>query len=140
MSTTPIIYETPLAVRFSDLDPYGHVGAHSYLAFVIAGRWQYAQETLKMTADDFIKRGVGFYMIRSEMDYVRPVVGTQTVITKSHVAEAEGTRLLVPFTIESTPEKGAKIFCKGQLSFAVMDLATMKPQALPDWVRPYFFQ
>ena len=55
-------------------------------------------------------------------------------------AVREGARLVVPFTVESTPEKGAKIFCKGQLSFAVMDLTTMKPQALPDWVRPYFFQ
>ncbi len=136
----PIIYETTVPVRFGDLDPYGHVGAHEYLGFVVGSRWQYAQDVLKIAPSEFIEKGVAFYMNRAETDFVRPIVGTPIVVVKSHVAEATGSKLAVPFQVESTADKGSKVFCKGLLSFVVMDLKTMRPQDLPAWVEPYFFQ
>lgn len=135
----PIVYETTVPVRFGDLDPYGHVGAHEYLGFVVGSRWQYAQDVLKIAPSEFMDKGVGFYMNRAEIDFVRSIVGTPTVIVKSHVQEASGSKLSVPFTVESTPEKGGKVFCKGFLSFVVMDLKAMRPQDLPAWVEKYFF-
>ncbi len=136
----PLVYETTVPIRFGDLDPYGHVGAHEYLGFVVGSRWQYAQDVLKASPNVFMEKQVGFYMNRSEIDYVRPIVGTPTVVVKSHVESATGSKLEVPFSIESTPDKGSKVFAKGLLHFVVMDLKTMRPQDLPAWVEPYFFQ
>lgn len=136
----PIIYETDLQVRFSDLDPYGHVAAHNFIAYVIASRWQYAQDTIKVSADELIKKKVGFYTTKTEVFYVRPITGTPTVRVRSHVSESVNGNLTVPFSITSTTGEKEVIFSKGHLEVKVISLESMKPMDLPAWAEYLFFQ
>jgi acyl-CoA thioester hydrolase len=135
--TRPLKYETLTDVRFSDYDPYGHVNARNYLDLVLASRWRYAQTELGVTADDFIRGGLGFFLIRSEIDYLKPIERAYAVHVSSHVESAAGVRLRIPFVIED----GARtmVHSRGLLIFAIMDLASQRPCGLPDWTRKYFF-
>ena len=131
------MYDTLTDVRFSDYDPYGHVNARNYLDLVLASRWRYAQTALGVTADDFIRGGLGFFLIRSEIDYLKPIERAYTVHVTSHVTAAAGVRLRIPFAIEDAERK--VVHCRGLLTFAIMDLEAQRPCALPDWTEKYFF-
>ena len=133
----PINYVTELVVRFADLDPYGHVNATNYLDYVISGRWLYAKEHLGVTADDFIKKGVGFFMTESRVEYRRSINGVQRLTVSSFVSRVEDNYKFVSFSIKSHDQ--SRTFCTGELKFAIMDLTTMKTQPMPDWVMAYFF-
>jgi len=135
--TTPIAYDYEIVARFADLDPYGHVNATNYLDYVISSRWLFAKESLGITADDFIKKGVGFFTAESRIEYRRPINGVQRLFVTSHVDRVEGAYMFVPFKIQ-TPDR-EKTFCTGELKFAIMDLMTMKPQPMPEGVKPIFF-
>ena len=133
----PLQYESEIVVRFADLDPYGHVNATNYLDYVISGRWLYAKEQLGVTADDFIKKNVGFFMTESRVEYRRSINGVQRLFVTSFVSKIDGHFKYVSFRIQDSDR--SKTFCSGELKFAIMDLATMKTQSMPDWVKKYFF-
>lgn len=127
----PIIYSATVQVRFSDLDPYGHVNSARYLDYVISSRFQYSLEHLDVTDQLLISRGVGFFLTRAESSFHRPVVGVQKLLVTSWVSEIEGARLTVPYEIKLPSEKLAN---SGTLHFAVMDLKTQRPTEAPEWV------
>ena len=133
----PIEYIGEIPVRFADLDPYGHVNATHYLDYVVSSRWLFAKEELSIIADDFIKKGVGFFMTESSVEYKRGINGVQRIFVTSHVSKVEGNFKFVSFKIQS--QDRLKTFCTGELKFAIMDLSTMKPQPMPAWVYDVFF-
>jgi acyl-CoA thioester hydrolase len=133
----PILYKSNLPVRFSDLDPYGHVNSTHYLDYVISARWVFALDQLHITDRSLVERGVGFYLAKAEIAFKRPILGTGSLAVSSHVSEVDGARLFVPFDIRSSDE--STLHADGRLEFLVMDLASRKPTACPDWVRALFF-
>ena len=133
----PIVYKSTVPVRFSDLDPYGHVNSAHYLDYVISARWAFARDTLHITDHSLIERKVGFYLAKSEVAYKRPILGTGPVVATSHVSQIEGARLVVPFEIRSADESA--LHADGRLEFLVMDLVSRKPTTCPDWVRTLFY-
>jgi len=134
-SGKPIIYTQDINVRFGDLDPYGHVNSPIYLDYVISSRWHFLEKHLNSSSDALIKKGLGFFIINSNINYRRSIAGTETITVDSWVSEVAGTKLTVVFEIKNKET----LYSDGQLLFAIMDLRTMKPQALPDWVEAIFW-
>lgn len=135
--TKPIVYEFDVDVRFSDLDFYGHVNLSKYLDMVTTSRFMYLERVLKVPLSETAKLGVAFYTIKVEQEFLRAIVGLQTVRCRSHIEKLEGTRLEVPF--EMTDVEGKKVFSKGLLTFAIVEIKTNRPCNLPDAARPWFF-
>jgi acyl-CoA thioester hydrolase len=135
---SPIIYDGFVEARFSELDPYGHVNSKHFLDYVISTRWSYLEKKLKMTSDELIKKGLGFFLKRSEINYKKPVAGGMLLYVSSHVEKAEDATLVIHFKIQD--EGKQKLFADGELHFAVMDLVKLRPQALPEWVHEYFYK
>jgi YbgC/YbaW family acyl-CoA thioester hydrolase len=133
----PIFYEAALPVRFSDLDPYGHVNSTHYLDYVISARWAFARDNLKVTERSLSEKKVGFYLAKAQMAFKRPIAGG-TIVARSHVQEIAEAKLFVPFEIRSAD--GATLHSDGVLEFLVIDLTTNKPISCPDWVRGLFFE
>lgn len=134
----PILYESTLPVRFSDLDPYGHVNSTHYLDYVISSRWAFAREHLVGTERTLAEKKVGFYLAKAQMAFKRPIAGVSTIVAKSHVQEIAEARLFVPFEIRSADR--ATLHSDGMLEFLVVDLTTNRPISCPDWVRGLFFE
>lgn len=131
----PIIYTQDINVRFGDLDPYGHVNSPIYLDYIISSRWTYLEQHLNTTSADLIKKGLGFFLINSNINYKRSITGTSTITVRSWVSNVAGTKLTVDFTIKDQ----TTLYSDGQLLFAIMDLIEMKPQSLPGWVESIFW-
>jgi acyl-CoA thioester hydrolase len=134
----PISYEATLPIRFSDLDPYGHVNSTHYLDYVISARWAFARERLNVTERTLGEKKVGFYLAKAQMAFKRPIAGGGTIVAKSHVQEIADARLIVPFEIRSADRE--TLHSDGVLEFLVIDLGTNKPMSCPDWVRGLFFE
>jgi acyl-CoA thioester hydrolase len=133
----PIVYTAQLPVRFADLDPFGHVNASHYLDYVVSSRFLYAREHLGITAEALMSRKIGFYLAQASSEFLRPIIGVQTVTVSSWVEKIEGAKLHVPYELHL--DENRLLASKGQLLFLVIDLATNKPQPCPDWAREWFF-
>jgi YbgC/YbaW family acyl-CoA thioester hydrolase len=134
----PIRYSSLLAVRFADLDPYGHVNSSHYLDYVISARWAFARDHLSVTYRTMIEKKVGFYLANATMHFKRPIAGGGSIVASSHVEQIVDGRLIVPYEIRS--ENEAILHSDGVLEFVVIDLNTSRPISCPDWARELFFE
>lgn len=132
-----ILYEEDLDIRFSDLDPYGHVNSKHYIDYVLASRWMFLARKIKFTIEDCLNKGLGFYLYRSEVDYKKAIVGVDRIRVQSYVSYLEKVRLTVSFEILDC-ETEKVLYAKGDLHFAMMDTKTGKPQTCPEWAIDLF--
>lgn len=132
----PIVYASRITVRFSDLDPYGHVNSAHYLDYVISARFQYARDKLDVSERLLKERAVGFFLSAAQSKFLAPVVGVQELSVSSWVERIEGARLYVPYEIKLPNER---LVNQGELMFTVIDLTKNRPIDADDWVRSLFF-
>lgn len=93
------------------------------------------ENNFDLTSADLVKRGLGFFLVNSNINYKKSVGGTSIVKVNSWVSEISGSKLTVEFTIEENKTRVSD----GSLKFAIMDLGQMKPQALPEWANHIFW-
>jgi YbgC/YbaW family acyl-CoA thioester hydrolase len=136
-SSSPIIYEAEIPVRFSDIDSYGHVNSTHFLDYVITARWIFAERSLKVTNEDIIKQGLGFFLVNATMGFKLPIEGVKALKVSSYVQSVTGPRLNVSYEIRSAD--GSSLHSSGTLLFIVMNLETKRPQELPEWAYSLFF-
>ena len=133
----PIIYSDTLKVRFSDLDPYGHENSAFYLDYVISSRWNFLEKSLDVSSQDLIEKGLGFYLIKSEINYKRAIKGATEVSIESFVSEVKRTRLYISFSMSNADRK---VCSDGVLEFAIMNLKSGMPQGFPEWATYLFWE
>jgi acyl-CoA thioesterase FadM len=134
----PIRYDQLVDVRFSDLDPYGHLSTKSYLEYVVAARCTFLWNRFQLTPDDCAKRGFAIFITRSETNYKKGVRSLGSVLVSSWLEpEATPGRITVPFVI-TAPARDC-IYADGLLTAAVVDPRTRRRIALPEWARPLFY-
>lgn len=135
----PIQYEDLVDIRFADLDFYSHVNSKHYVDLVSTARINYMTNVMKISMEEVAKRGLGFFLTRSTINYKRPIAGLQKVFVRSHVEELRGGKILViPFEILS--ENKEKLYSDGTLEFSLIDMQTLKSTQAPDWIFPYFYK
>lgn len=61
-------YKTPIPIRFSDMDAYGHVNNAVYLTYFEIARSNYWREIIKWDWDNN-----GIILGRSEINYLKPI-------------------------------------------------------------------
>jgi len=132
----PIVYSDTINVRISDLDPYDHVNSANFLDYIITSRWRFAEHELGSSPASLVKKGLGFYLVNSNMNYRKSVQGSASLYVKSWVSDIQNVKLFVDYTIESDGD----ICSEGKLTFVIMDLSAMKPQGLPDWAEYLFWK
>ena len=134
----PVIYETLVDLRFSDFDPYGHLNAPKYLDLVLSSRWKYKQKAFDITQKDYQERGLGFYLMRSEIDFKKSVENSGEVLVRSHVEELKEPKFRVDFEIRDT--SGEILHAAGNLTFVIINIKSGRPTRMPEWCLPYLFR
>jgi YbgC/YbaW family acyl-CoA thioester hydrolase len=136
---TPIVYKAAVPVRFSDLDPYGHVNSTHYLDYIISSRFAYARERFGVTDKTFTEKKIGFYLTKAEMSFKRPILGVAgVVVAQSFVKDVADVRLIVPYELRSADE--STVHSAGTLEFCIVELTHGRPTPMTDWVRQLFFE
>lgn len=135
----PIIYNATTEVRFSDLDLYKHVNSKHYIDFVSTSRLVFMKQRFDLSMEGLAEKGYGFYLTKSTVNYKRPIVGLQTVRTKSFVEEFIGNKIL-KVRFDMMTEDESRLFADGYLEFTVVDLKTNRTASAPDWFQQYFYE
>ena len=135
----PIVYDTTVEVRFSDYDLYGHVNLKNYFDYLVVSRWQYHLERFGIGIDEYIKKGLGFFISNTNINYKRPILGGQNRIrVRSHITSVDRAKVTARFEILST--QNDVVHCEGTFEFFCVDMKTGRPTNLPEWTLPYFFE
>ena len=130
------MHETPIGVRFSELDPYGHVNHVVYLAYLEQGRVD-LMEQLGWGLDRMRDEGFGVIVVNVEIRYVSPShygdhLTVRTGIESMRAMSSWWTQEIVrDDTLVATARvRGATVDLEGRPCRAPAELV----EALRDWV------
>jgi acyl-CoA thioester hydrolase len=90
MSKTPAVYKSTHRIKFSDLDPYNHVGTAVYSAYYVDHRMDSLRENLGWDLKTLAKLPFMLWVRHMEVDFLRSVVGDQEITITSFVREFRG--------------------------------------------------
>lgn len=122
-------FETEMEVRPDDLDMFQHVHASRYQDYVLAARFEQMKRCYKMSMEDFLARGLGWFVQTAHLDYKRQLGLGEQFTVKTWVQEIQPTGVRVDFEIwKKSP---AKLSCNGYFSYILIDLAARRTIELP---------
>ena len=128
-------FETEMLVRPDDIDLFQHVHSSRYMDYVLAARYDQMARCYGMPWEEFIRRGLGWYMTAITMSYLRPLgLGERFVVRtwiEDFLPDDDGVR--VRFEIEK--QATAKRCVNGHAEYKLVDLATSRAVPIPADIR-----
>lgn len=127
------VHETPINVRFSELDPYGHVNHVVYLAYFEQGRVDVI-DRLGWGLDRMREEGFGVIVVEVEMRYHAPAHYGDLLVVRSGI---ESVRPLSSWWTQQVV-RGDTLIASARVRSASVDLdgrPTRAPSALYDTLR-----
>lgn len=126
-----IISETPVEIRFSDIDMAGHVHNSRYLCYFEHARIDFMRH---IVSDNWEWQEKGIVLGRNEIDYVTPVYLHDKIIVKTqcdHIGSKSFTLAYELFKVVAEQE----ILCtKGRSILVCFDFVTGETQPIfEDW-------
>ena len=120
----------PITIRYSDLDPQGHVNNAAYLSYLESARFGYYE------AAGIWQRGAsvrtGMVVARVEIDYLAPIFLGQSIRVGLRVDRLGEMSFTFAFQIESIPD--GKTFARGITVMVAYDDQSERSIPLPpDW-------
>ena len=116
---------TRIKVRGYHLDFYGHVNNARYLELLEEARWRMIEGSASLK--DWQARGLGFVVVRIEIDYRTPAVLDDELEIESAMARVGGRSGLIRQEVRRVGD-GARV-AEAAVTFVVVDVKTGK--ALP---------
>lgn len=122
-------FETEMEVRPDDIDMFQHVHASRYQDYVLAARFDQMKRCYKMSMEEFLARGLGWFVQVAHLEYKRPLGLAEKFIVRTWVEKVLETGVRVSFEICKLPTK--KLSCNGYFDYALIDLNTRRAIAVP---------
>ena len=118
------LFETPVAVRFKDIDAMGHVNNAVHATYLEEARAAFSREVFGLTrVDDF-----DFVVARLEIDYRRPIRYGEALTAALWIGRV-GQR---SFTFEYRLSAGGETVAEGRSVQVFYDYAAGHPKAVPE--------
>ena len=127
-------FETELLVRPDDIDMNQHVHASRYQDYVLAARYDQMARCYKMSMEEFIQAGLGWFVKTAHLDYKRPLQMGDAFIVRTWVEEIGGTEVKVRFEIYRKAGERLKLACDGWFDYTMVSLKTNRAEPIPDWI------
>jgi YbgC/YbaW family acyl-CoA thioester hydrolase len=122
-------FETDLEVRPDDIDMFQHVHASRYSDYVLAARFEQMKRCYKMSMEEFLARGLGWYVQTAHIEYKRALGLGEQFTVRTWVQEILPTGVRVDFEILKKPVP--KLACSGWFAYALIDLNTRRAISIP---------
>ena len=126
-------FETELQVRPDDIDMYQHVHSSRYMDYVLAARFEQMERCYKMPMSEFQKRGFGWFMAATQMNFKRPLGLGDRFVVRTWIEKFTLIGVQVQFQIERLP--GGKLSCDGWFDYVMVSTETARAVRLPDDIR-----
>lgn len=126
-------FTSELQVRPDDIDMNQHVHASKYFDYVLAARYDQMERCYKMGMPEFLRRGLGWFVRVSHIEYKRPLkMGDHFTVT-TWVDHVEDQSVRVQFEISK--KANGKISADGYCVYTLVSTETGRAQSIPPDVR-----
>lgn len=131
MQTCDSVFDWPVRVYYEDTDAGGIVFYANYLRFFERARTEYlrsmgaAQQTLKQ------ETGLMFVVKLCQLDYVAPAVLDDEIVLRMQISQLGRASM----TFAQTAWRGAQLLVSAEVKVVCVQSQTMKPVAIPDFIR-----
>ena len=124
-------FESELQVRPDDIDLFQHVHSSRYMDYVLAARYDQMARCYGMSWEEFIRRGLGWYLTRITMDYLRPLSLGERFVVRTWIEEflPDGDGVRVRFEIDK--KVTGKRCLNGHAEYKLINLATNRAVPIP---------
>jgi acyl-CoA thioester hydrolase/thioesterase-3 len=126
-------FETELQVRPDDIDMYQHVHSSRYMDYVLAARFDQMERCYRMPMAEFQKRGYGWFMAATQMNFKRPLGLGDRFIVRTWIEKFTLIGVKVQFQIERVADK--KLSCDGWFDYVMVSIETARAVRLPEDIR-----
>jgi YbgC/YbaW family acyl-CoA thioester hydrolase len=125
-------FETELQVRPDDIDMNQHVHSSRYQDYVLAARYDQMERCYRMSMEEFIRHGYGWYVRACHIEYKRPLGLGDWFIVRTWVETIEEDSVRVNFEI--VRKTTGKLACDGWFHYTMVNLKTGRGEIIPDWI------
>ena len=129
-----MIHTRQIKIRSYHCDLYGHVNNARYLEFLEEARWSLIDEHGGHI--DWHGRGIGFVVLKVEINYRRPAREGDVLEIRSHMSHLGGKSGVVHQQVVSLP--GEKVVAEADVTFVAFDLKRQRIAAMDGDVREIF--
>ena len=124
-------FESELQVRPDDIDMNQHVHGSRYMDYVLAARYDQMERCYKMSMEEFIQHGFGWYVRTAHIEYKRPLRLGERFIVRTWIEGLVKDGVQVQFEIV---RKTGKLVCDGHFNYTMINLKTGRSEVIPDWI------
>jgi acyl-CoA thioester hydrolase len=136
MTKEPIVYETRRRVRFSELDPYNHVGTGTHATYFVDHRMEGLRLNVGWDLETLMRLPFMTWVRKLEIDYVRPARGDQDITITSYVREFRGPDALIECRMV---DSAGKELSRCRMTVGHVDKQTMRATDWPPELMALFF-
>lgn len=119
-------FRTPIQLRFSDLDLYGHVNNATYLTYFETARTHYWREVLQW---DWNVNGI--ILARSEVNYIKPINRDDVIACYVRTTRIGNSSFDVMHVLVKVTDDGEEICTTGKTVCISYDYSVHKPVKIP---------
>jgi|688.fasta_scaffold661459_2 YbgC/YbaW family acyl-CoA thioester hydrolase len=132
MSLNHSEFQSCVQVRPDDIDLFGHVHSAKYLDYFLAARFEQMQKNYNCGMDEFLSKGLGWFLQDFDISYKRPLKLGDTAMVYTNIMELQNNGSIVAFRILN--QQSNKLVATGKGKFALVDIQSARSVAIPDWV------
>jgi len=125
-------FETELQVRHDDIDMNQHVHGSRYFDYVLAARYEQMARCYRMSMEEFVQAGFGWFVKTAHVEYKRPLLLGETILVRTWVEDMFRTGVKVNFEI--VKKANSKLSSDGYFEYTMVNLQTGRAEAIPDWI------
>jgi len=133
----PIVFKTSHQIRFSDLDPYNHMGTGKYATYFVDHRMEGLRENLGWDLKTLEASPFLAWVRRIEIDFIRPALGDQRVTITSFVREFRGPDAIIECTMVGAAGQNLS---RCLMTVAYVDRTTHRAKDWPPDIMALFFE
>lgn len=122
-------FESVMAVRPDDIDMNQHVHSSRYQDYVLAARYDQMTRCYGMAMEDFIARGLGWFVNTCHMEYKRPLHLGEAFRVRTWVESFRRDGVRIAFEILREPQ--GKLSCSGWCDYTLVTLSTGRATEIP---------
>lgn len=119
-------YRTPIPIRFSDMDFYGHVNNAVYLTYFEIGRTNYWRDIIKWNWDEH-----GIILGRSEVIYLKPITRHDEIACYLRTTRIGNSSFDIMHVLVKVTEAGEEICTTGKTVCICYDYSANKSMPIP---------
>lgn len=125
-------FESELQVRPDDIDMNQHVHGSRYFDYVLAARYDQMERCYKMSMEEFLKAGFGWFARTAHVEFKRPLRLGDRFIVRTWVEAMFKDGVRVNFEI--IKKGNGKLLCDGYFDYTMINVQTGRAENIPDWI------